>query len=52
MKPTPQEMKIACRVCCPMCDEKKCVGRFECPEIKQYIEKHREEERNETNRCG
>lgn len=37
-----QEMKIATRIYCPMCDKKKCVGRFECQEIKKYIEKHRE----------
>ena len=36
---TDQEIKTACWVCCPMCDEKKCVGRFNCPEIKRFIEK-------------
>ena len=36
-----QEIKIACWVCCPMCDEDKCVGRFNCDEIKRYIEKQR-----------
>jgi hypothetical protein len=34
---TTQEMKVACIVCCPMCDEDKCVGRFNCDEIKRYI---------------
>lgn len=34
-----QEMKMATMVCCPMCDEDKCVGRFTCPEIKRYLEK-------------
>lgn len=37
-KSYPQEIKIACMVCCPMCDEKKCCGRYECREIKRYIE--------------
>lgn len=35
---TTQEIKIACMVCCPMCDEKKCIGRFECKEIERCIE--------------
>lgn len=38
-----QEMKIACMVCCPMCDEKKCIGRYNCNEIKKYIEEHKKE---------
>ena len=33
-----QLMKIATMVCCPLCDEPKCVGRFKCAEIKAYIE--------------
>lgn len=33
------KIKTACWVCCPMCDEKKCVGRFNCPEIKRFVEK-------------
>lgn len=32
-----QEIKIACMVCCPWCDEEKCVGRFNCKEIKNYV---------------
>lgn len=32
-------MKIATMVCCPLCDEKKCVGRFNCKEIARWIEK-------------
>lgn len=40
---TTQELKIACMVCCPMCDEKKCVDRYNCNEIQRYIEKHKEE---------
>lgn len=37
---TPKEllMKTACMVCCPLCDENKCVGRFNCKEIQHYIE--------------
>lgn len=31
-------MKTACMVCCPLCDEQKCVGRFNCKEIQTYIE--------------
>lgn len=38
---TTQEIKIACIVCCPMCDEDKCVGRFKCEVIKRYIENMR-----------
>jgi hypothetical protein len=34
-----QKIKIACMICCPICDEKKCVGRFNCQEIKKYLEK-------------
>ena len=41
-KPTPQEIKIACMVCCPICDEEKCVGRFNCEEIRRYMEKQNE----------
>lgn len=37
-----QQIKIACMICCPMCDEKKCVGRFNCEEIKKYLEKFNE----------
>ena len=33
-------MKAACWIVCPMCDEPKCVGRFNCPEIKAWIEKN------------
>ena len=32
-----QLMKEATFVCCPMCDEKKCVGRYECEEIRRKI---------------
>lgn len=32
-------IKAATWVCCPICDEKKCVGRFNCEEIKEWIEK-------------
>ena len=34
-----QKMKLACMVCCPLCDEEKCVGRFNCETIKEYMEK-------------
>lgn len=27
-------------VVCPLCDEKKCVGRFECRQIRDRIERH------------
>ena len=36
-------MKAACWIVCPMCDEPKCVGRFNCPEIKAWAEKKRRE---------
>ena len=37
--PIDEYMKAACFVVCPMCDEKKCVGRGNCQEIKAWIEK-------------
>lgn len=37
-------MKAACWIVCPMCDEPKCVGRFNCPEIKAWVEKKKNEE--------
>lgn len=42
-----QEIKIACMVCCPLCDEKKCVGRFHCEDIKVFIENKRKAVQNE-----
>lgn len=24
-------------VVCPWCDEKKCVGRYNCPQIQEYL---------------
>lgn len=35
-------IKQACIICCPICDEKKCVGRFNCNEIKRFVEKLKE----------
>ena len=32
-----ETMKVASWICCPMCDEKECVGRYNCIEIKNYI---------------
>ena len=34
-------------IVCPMCDEKKCVGRYICPKIKEYLSKKKPKE--ETN---
>ena len=31
--------KRATWICCPMCDEPKCLGRFACPEIEAWIDK-------------
>ena len=36
-------MKAACWIVCPMCDETKCVGRFNCPDIKTWAEKKKME---------
>jgi len=47
-----QEIKIACIVCCPMCDEKKCVGRYNCKEIEEYIQKSRRETMKEDEKCS
>lgn len=41
--PIDEYMKAACWIVCPMCDEPKCVGRFNCTEIKAWIEKERRE---------
>lgn len=38
-------MKAATFVVCPWCDEAKCVGRHNCPEIAARIEKKKQEER-------
>ena len=35
-------MMAACWIVCPMCDEPKCVGRFNCPEIIAWVEKRKE----------
>lgn len=40
-------MKEACWVVCPWCDEPKCVGRFECEEVKKYVENLRGESHDE-----
>lgn len=37
-------IKNACFICCPMCDEDVCVGRYNCREIKDWVEEHKEEE--------
>lgn len=38
-----QLLKQATFICCPLCDEKKCVGRYNCDEIKRYMQKCKEE---------
>lgn len=35
---TDEWIKAATWVVCPMCDKPKCVGRFNCPEIKACVE--------------
>ena len=35
-------LKAATWVVCPMCDEKKCVGHDNCPEIKALMDKIKE----------
>ena len=30
-------------ICCPWCDEEKCVGRENCTEIKNYVERRMKE---------
>lgn len=42
--------RMAPFVCCPMCDEDKCVGR-NCAEIQNYV-KRKKEERDKDDRCG
>lgn len=37
-------MKAACWIICPWCDAEKCVGRFDCVSIKEYMDRKREEE--------
>ena len=42
-------MRVATWVVCPWCDEKKCVGRFNCDDIARWIDgKKKEEARNES----
>lgn len=33
-------IKKATWICCPMCDEAKCVGRTKCQEIKEWCDKY------------
>lgn len=40
-------MKVAPFVVCPLCDEDKCVGRFNCPEIKAWVDKKAEAGRSD-----
>lgn len=37
-------MRAAFWIVCQMCDEPKCVGRFNCHEIKAWVEKKKNEE--------
>lgn len=37
-------MKAATWICCSICDEKRCVGRFNCPEIQEWIKIKKAEE--------
>ena len=39
----PDTISEAAWIVCLMCDAKKCVGRFNCPEIQAYIKKREEE---------
>ena len=32
-----KEVYEAARIVCPMCDEKKCVGRYNCKQISDYL---------------
>lgn len=42
---TEQEfIKKATLICCPLCDEKKCVGRHKCQEVKEQINKLKKED--------
>lgn len=38
-----QLIKEATYVCCPMCDKEKCVGRYQCEEIKRYVEERKKD---------
>lgn len=40
-------MREAPWVCCPMCDEDVCVGRFNCPEIAEWCREKREKDEAE-----
>ena len=26
-------------IVCPMCDEPKCIGRFNCPEVEEWLDR-------------
>ena len=36
--------KRAYWIVCPWCDEEKCIGRFVCPHIKQWVDEQKEKE--------
>lgn len=44
-------MREAPWVCCPMCDEDVCVGRFNCPENAEWCREKREKDAAEE-LCG
>lgn len=37
-----QVIKLATMVCCPMCDEKLCVGWLNCEEIHKWLKNRKE----------
>ena len=43
-------INAAAWIVCPVCDEKVCVGRFECDEIKGYIDRNYKESQNDIYR--
>ena len=43
-----KEIKVrAVWICCPLCDEEKCVGKDDCIEIKNYVDRRLKEREKE-----
>ena len=39
-----EAVKQAAFIVCPVCDEKKCVGRYKCQQIADYIKNNEEKD--------
>ena len=39
-----KDISQAAKIICPMCDEKKCVGRYNCKQIADYVKRKEQED--------